>query len=1418
MSPINYINLNREFCLIEKDESFGSYYEDYHIGFNSVILSWENLLSNKLVVILSEAGTGKTVELINKAQELKEQGKYSFCIKIESIPSNFDYSFVVGSIREFQEWKNSETQGWIFLDSVDEAKLISRTNFDIALRKFYQILGSKINQSNIYITSRVSEWRTKEDFRKVYSSHINALSQFKTGLDESIPLELLIVNLMDLDDRMIREFLQFIGVNKIDQFLHEVDLKGANLFLKRPIDLEELAQYWMKNHKIGGYVALLENNIELRLGESNETYHDNLSLNELKEGVQKLAGGVTLTGIPKIKLPECESSISGLNIQKLFPDWEKDKLNRLLARPIFSPAIYGTVAFYHRIPREYLAAKWFLRLYEARSSKYKIEEILFKKKYSEEFIAPGLKAICAWIAQEKPEIFDKVLQIAPEVLLTEGSPSEYNPNTKILILREFCRKYSNKPFGRFGFDIFSIRRFATNSNIGNEVKELLVDYLENKEIREFLLRLIWQGEYTECAEIALEIVNNDNFDEYSRIVCIRYISTLPDIAFQENVLGSLLKKDKYKISLILECIDCFSSASLKVELMLEFLSNVRSLTFKENARFRDVFVKYFTKLNQIGLINLVSGINSIVYKESVNIAIEVQNSSEFSWFREPTRLLCAYIIKKRNLNDNNKELIKLILFCSLWTDDHSGFENRGELKELILLNERLALDLIWQDCDLFFVKNEREGKKDFPEPTISNIYFIHHSLWEIGKISFDLAIRSFQEQVDIKKRKLALRISYLLYLKYKNKKNNQILKDNVKDNIELKEELIKIVKEQRNYRRSERAWGKRSQININSEKRNLQRQAEVKKSIEMIFQNSKVGDLDLQAIEIALGKLQYEVDPKFDFQSENVEILKENFGDEFVENYARISMQLWRLLKPSFRSERIKSDNHYLRKYALIGIGFEVFHSNVFFKNLNVAEVELLCRYAFLEYHFPNWFESLYLNYSKEVEVLLLREIEYEMKLPAEEQDSIFDFLLHAISSSFDELKQSIKNKILKLLYEIPIENIRLLTDATRCLIKLSDYDRTILINIAERRLVTDRLDLRIFWFCLLVTVDPESGINRFENYVRSQVVVNQKEIVGNFIRSLCNRTRATFDIGRLSSENVYSLYKLSYEFIKYEEDNIRLEGVPHQVDIRDEEQMSRGFILSYLCDIPGEETYNKLIELSEIHPVIELRPNFLRMARERAENDSERYFQKLDDILEFEKGNVRKPESLGDLHELSMDHVFEIKSALELGESSEAKLLISVLEADIRNHLKNRLEDLSRGNYRVEQEIQFSDGNRTDLRLINNRISGSITLELKVVENLSFLDLIKGLRDQLIGKYLLDKNSKYGIYILFNRSTRNWDSPSTGEKIGFVQVVDELNTLAKGFIEESKKSIEAVLVIGIDLTLKGGHKTKNSNKKKEKI
>ncbi len=389
----NFIELNRTLHQLSADYSNEAKSDDVNIAdapgnYFGRNLSWEELLNEPRSIVLAEAGAGKTQEIRYTTTKLRLEGKAAFFLRLEHIVGGLEISFEVGTSNEFQSWLSSNDEGWLLLDSVDEARLKDPKDFERAIRKLSVGTSPALQRVHIIITSRITAWRPMTDLRLCNtqlpfneSRKIDDLDSFedtkggriKENLFEALDSSdakyatqslakensgFKVCSLNDLTKEQVKIFVKAKGISDEARFLEEIDKQDAWTFTTRPQDLDELLGYWNEKHQIGTRLDLMKNSINRRIRERDQdrAVTNLLTSEKARKGVQLLATACSLLNESVIKIPDTENRSSdsgGIDATSILYDWNDKECDTLLSRPIFDEAIYGAVRFHHRSVREY---------------------------------------------------------------------------------------------------------------------------------------------------------------------------------------------------------------------------------------------------------------------------------------------------------------------------------------------------------------------------------------------------------------------------------------------------------------------------------------------------------------------------------------------------------------------------------------------------------------------------------------------------------------------------------------------------------------------------------------------------------------------------------------------------------------------------------------------------------------------------------------------------------------------------------------------------------------------------------------------------------------------------------------------------------------------------------------------------------
>ncbi len=170
MAANDFIDLKRRFRDLRDTELAEGEFEDPgalasldELGLGPTF-GWDELLEHARVVLLAEAGAGKSREMDEQAKRLETEGRYSFSVLLESLDSE-SLTCLLGPSAgvKFEAWKsNGNEPGWFFLDAVDELKL-TNGKLDRALRQFSRDIAGHLGRARVFISCRPSDWRPSLD-------------------------------------------------------------------------------------------------------------------------------------------------------------------------------------------------------------------------------------------------------------------------------------------------------------------------------------------------------------------------------------------------------------------------------------------------------------------------------------------------------------------------------------------------------------------------------------------------------------------------------------------------------------------------------------------------------------------------------------------------------------------------------------------------------------------------------------------------------------------------------------------------------------------------------------------------------------------------------------------------------------------------------------------------------------------------------------------------------------------------------------------------------------------------------------------------------------------------------------------------------------------------------------------------------
>lgn len=576
---MKFIELNRRFRNITEEElanpellfSFGERF------LHSTTDDWAKLLESRRVVLLAEAGSGKSEEMREQASKLKEEGGYAFYVEIEKLIRKPLAHLLLGKDKNlFNRWKESSSPAYFFLDAVDELKLVNIGDFKESLGQFSNDVYELLDRVHVVISCRPSDWNFDLDLEAVQDTlpilssapdskdmtgeelflapfRRNEEKQQNESADETDEVRTVIM--LPLTPDQIETYAHSCGVQDAEAFMEEIQRQEAWLFANRPLDCSNLVQLWNTKGKLGTRVEQHEANIAAKLKDDPERPDNNLlSDDKAREGAERLALALALTRTRTILAPGHKAEEGVLDSDYILTDWTPAQRNALLRRGLFDPATYGRIRFHHRSVEEYLAARRFNRLRKKGMSIKTLKHFFFAERYGAEVVIPSMRPIAAWLALWNEDIRKELIRREPEVLLAYGDPGALSIEDKTELLRAFAAAYGDGGWRGISISIGEIRRLA-HPELAPVIRKLWEKYPASEEICDLLLRLIWQGAIKDCVDIAEEVAWDIQRTEYHRKLGVFCLVVCKQSAKLRHIAESIFdEQDKWPEKIIPELV------------------------------------------------------------------------------------------------------------------------------------------------------------------------------------------------------------------------------------------------------------------------------------------------------------------------------------------------------------------------------------------------------------------------------------------------------------------------------------------------------------------------------------------------------------------------------------------------------------------------------------------------------------------------------------------------------------------------------------------------------------------------------------------------------------------------------------------------------------------------------------------------
>lgn len=1445
------VPLKRRFSLVPKSEADSDKEVLRSLISGGKETRWAELEKEFRCVILAEAGAGKTFEMEARARYLSERGRKAFFIRIEDINSNFESSFEVGSLDEFNDWLNSTDEAWFFLDSVDESRLDGPQRFEQAIKRFSVRIKPAQLRAHIYISTRPYAWRMNSD-RFLLERHlpyykpISYEDEYISGdmdtahaRNPAEPENALRVYMLDpLDESDIREFAEYYQTPKIDELIDELERNDLMSMAERPFDLESILNKWeTDNQELGGRHELLKHNIDYRLDEidPNRELRQPLNLDQARQGARLLAASVILTGEPGIRVPDSPRTDSGFSAKTVLSDWNPNDVQSLLERGIFNDRIYDMVRFRHREVREMLAAEWYLHLLENEDTRRNVESLFFRKQYGHSVIAPRLRPVLSWLILDDDQIRRKALAIAPEIAVEGGDPSRLPLEVRQALLGDIVKRIANnQDDDRSARGNDAIARIA-KSDLEGDALRLIDEFKDNDQAIHFLGRFVWQGELKKCVPALFKIAINESRNIFARTAATGAVMTCGNRNQKGELWNHLLSSSvTLPHDLLVEIVENAEPNIVSVKSLLASIDKLEPIKGHKSYGIRQALHDFINRLeldtptkSAVSVAStLINGLNQFLDRGPQHIDLGgCRISEEFCWLLGPAMQVVERLVSTRSKVALSPEALAVMLrmpAVRIRRSDDDFEKINDRLLQIVPEWSELNDELFWQSVELAQESKTKEGSEKLTE--VWPVQNLEH-YWKFEADRFDDVLEFINAKDNLDDKMITLSLAHQMFIQAERPKDwLEKLAKAVSGNTDLEERLAALLNPKLS--ESDMEWLERhAEGNI---ARKLEQERNEWNRVRMIGQISSNIDLIHDTTGMHSGRftnvhfrLLHEIIEKSHHASRsdgaNWQTLIPVYGKEVARAYRDAATEYWQHFTPGIRSEGGDTDSTYHLNFALSGLEIAAVEIDDFFADMPDRLACHALRYIVWELNgFPKWLENFHQARPDLVLDAVLAELKWELANTGPDQSS--DYILCKLARYAPWLHESLASEILEWLEKNEIQNLETLRDCLQILLSGKADKKGLSSLITSKIADCTTMEHLAEWYALWIDMDAESGIPAAKQWLselsKDEASIMAQQLITQLMGPL--RTYITaYGYGSFrKAKHLKDLYFLMHEYIRTQDD-IEHANMGYFPSMRDDAQDCRNALLNQLSELPGKETYHALLELAENHRVDEYRPAMKKLAHKRAQEDADLEVWSAEQVREYDRKRMMTPMTHRQLFDLTVQLLKDLKAWIEYGNDSPYKTWRRVVdEAEVRNLIAGWLNGESSGRYTCPQESELSNKQRTDISVQNPKIKSPVPIELKLLDKgWTGPNLCERLRNQLAGDYLREETAECGVFLLVWPGS-NSSKEKTWEIDGRSVALEELpNALAEYWetVSSEFSGVSAIEVILIDLTKRESRISGNS-------
>lgn len=1392
---------------------------------------WDRLLESQRVLLVSEAGAGKTHECRAQRQALWDQGEAAFYLDLAQLATNNlrDLLSADEEVR-LELWMAAQSDMAVFfLDSIDELKL-TLGSFETALKRLAKAISGQLGRARIVITTRpiaVDQQLIQRHFpvpdpvELTASGYVFAdvaMGRQPKGSSQDVKVVGPVwrnVALMPLSDEQVLAMAAIEGIDNPEAMLADIRARNATDFARRPQDLIELCLDWREHRRIRTHREQVAHNINIKLRprtDRREPAH--LSPDKALEGASRLALAALLTRKLTMRLSS-EADKGGqlgtaLDPAAILHDWTHEERETLLERALFGFASYGRVRFHHRSVVEFLAAQRIGdRLSEGMPIKA-VKRLLFAETMQGvKVVRPTMRPVAAWLAASQPTIFSELRDREPNVLLDHADPESLTHSQCVDALYSYVRFYGQGGWRGLHVPRVQVDRFASSA-LGEHVRSLWEAGIENHEVRAFLLELIGAGPMPVCADIAFRIALDEATMYSERLNAISALVRLNDSRIDFLTQSMVDSKNHWSDLLLRGAIVRLFPKHITSTQLCSVLSRTKNSrrtideiewllprNIAEFALAPDYLLtlcKGLTDLVTEGIawnkdwphlassrVHLLPALAAVCRKLALigetnvevlrSSAIALRLKSESRADDEPWKDLCSTLAE---LPPKSREAL-------FWVDDafQQGLHpQENPWRRLFDGTHNGPLRLNFEQDGAWVHRILADGSYPFQERAM----MLYASMHLIRNDDGDLRnhIEGFKQYVADSPELLTLI-------------NDQLAPRSINSDDAARQEKIKLrmLADEEREAKDHESW--------------VAFWTEVVENPEAVFSPDRERNTawDLWQVMHRSGKESRS-------SGWNRRFIEQHFGKVVADRLRKTMQVIWRVDRPTLRSERPSEEKGtYLVwwELGLAGISAEA-EDPKWARMLSFEEASLATRYAPIMLNgFPSWLEALAREHPEAIERTLGPELSAEIEETATPRS--FDILLQNVAHAPAVIVQLLLPR-LGIWLDAHAGNLRNGEDEAasferhkRVIQILLDYgDSEMQSHI--RLMAVDQLKggknslFAQLWLTTLMNLDPVAGVDALERLLTPLDPAPTGTAIDIFGNLFGDKHRsAHIDLGQsgFTPKLLFRLIRLAYRYVRVSDD-ISHEG-SYSPGPRDHAQRGRNTLLDEILKTIGTEAWAIKSQMIADPLFAHFRDRLALLAQEKAAEEVDSAVLTESDVVALNRYGEAPPMTRDDMFALLIDRLDGLDELLLQDDSPRDAWALIKEEKVMRREIARELRNASNHVYTVDQEAVTADEKETDIRLRAVSSHEEAMIELKIGEgSWSGRNLRDTIKNQLVTRYMASECCRSGCLFVTVASDRTWEHPDTREVLDLDGLRAMLNAEAAMVVNQMGGSLRLIVKV----------------------